>query len=211
MSKGGHNWKGGGTIEDTRSLDIMQLARAGLLADRRSAWHWTYQDGTRAWIEIRGGKDEIVLDYRVRSPGEDWKRSISRFRSAGHLAASAANGPGSSALFEPMASTADGASPTSTARAGCSRAAIAIGSPTPSSAAIRSTASVINWRAYTISSARVMAVRMNCRRPSRNGCGGRPTTALCRGSRPVRIACKVPSLPGQSGYSPNGQVEALQK
>ena len=32
MSRGGHNWKGGGTVEGTRSLDVMKLARAGYLS-----------------------------------------------------------------------------------------------------------------------------------------------------------------------------------
>ena len=73
MSRGGHNWQGGETVEATRALDVMTLARAGYMSGHRGAWQWTHQDGTKAWIEIRGGKDQIVLDYRFRSRGEDWQ------------------------------------------------------------------------------------------------------------------------------------------
>ena len=71
MSRGGHNWKGGGTVEGTRSLDVMKLARAGFLSGwRRASWQWTYNDGTRAWIDIDDGRDEITLRYRFRSYGQ---------------------------------------------------------------------------------------------------------------------------------------------
>jgi hypothetical protein len=51
MPSGGHNWKGGGTVEETRSLDIMALSRSGYLSKLGGgAWQWTYQDGTApAW------------------------------------------------------------------------------------------------------------------------------------------------------------------
>ena len=66
MSRGGHNWKGGGTIEGSRPLDVMKLARAGYLADSRTGgWQWTYQDGTAAFIGITGGRQAIMLDYRI--------------------------------------------------------------------------------------------------------------------------------------------------
>jgi hypothetical protein len=52
----------------------MKLARAGYLADLRSGgWIWTYKDGTRARIDFQGCRHEIVLDYRVRSSGEEWQ------------------------------------------------------------------------------------------------------------------------------------------
>jgi hypothetical protein len=34
---GGHNWKGGGVVEGTTSLDVMQLARADYLSGPRHA------------------------------------------------------------------------------------------------------------------------------------------------------------------------------
>jgi hypothetical protein len=71
MSRGGHNWKGRGTVEGTLSLDVMRLASAGYLSGQQFGnWTWTYQDGTT--VVIRGGKQEINLDYRIRSHGEDW-------------------------------------------------------------------------------------------------------------------------------------------
>src|SRR5262245_52526301 len=74
MSRGGHNWKGGSTVEETRSLDVMRLARAGFLVNYRLAtWQWTYGDGARATINIEDGRDHIVLRYRFRSYGRDWE------------------------------------------------------------------------------------------------------------------------------------------
>ena len=74
MSRGGHNSKGTGTVEGTRSLDVMKLARAGYLSGPRpGSWTWTYHDGTTALIGITGGRDAVTLNYRVRSNGEDWQ------------------------------------------------------------------------------------------------------------------------------------------
>jgi hypothetical protein len=74
MSRGGHNWKGTGTVEGSRSLDVMKLSRAGYLSSVRSdSWQWTYRDGTTSSIGITGGKQTITLDYRIRSGGEDWQ------------------------------------------------------------------------------------------------------------------------------------------
>ena len=74
MSRGGHNWKGGGTVEGSRSLNVMKLARAGHLSDGSSgSWRWTYGDGTTASIQITGARDAVTLDYRIRSQREDWQ------------------------------------------------------------------------------------------------------------------------------------------
>jgi hypothetical protein len=74
MSRGGHNWKGTGTVEGSRSLDVMKLARAGYLSGVRfGSWQWTYADGTSARIDLQGGRQEITLNYRVRSSGEEWQ------------------------------------------------------------------------------------------------------------------------------------------
>jgi hypothetical protein len=73
VARGGHNWKGGGTIEGTRSLDVMRVARAGFLASAGLAnWHWTYGDGTQATIGIEGGRDRIILRYRYKSYAQEW-------------------------------------------------------------------------------------------------------------------------------------------
>ena len=74
MSRGGHNWKGGGTVEGSRPLDVMKLACAGYLAGSRTGgWQWTYQDGTTAVIGLTGGRQAITLDYRIKSGGEEWQ------------------------------------------------------------------------------------------------------------------------------------------
>jgi hypothetical protein len=74
MSRGGHNWKGGGVVEGARSIDVMRLARAGYLREgAQGAWRWSNQDGSTALIQIAGGRQAVTLDYRVRSPGEDWQ------------------------------------------------------------------------------------------------------------------------------------------
>ena len=72
MSRGGHNWKGGGTVDGTRSLDVRKLARAGYLGDAKmGAWQWSYPDGSVASVLINGGRDTITRDYRFKSSQED--------------------------------------------------------------------------------------------------------------------------------------------
>ena len=74
MSRGGHNWKGGGTVEGSRPLDVMKLACAGYLSGSRTGgWQWTYQDGTTAVIGLTGGRQAITLDYRIKAGGEEWQ------------------------------------------------------------------------------------------------------------------------------------------
>jgi hypothetical protein len=74
ISRGGHNWRGGGTVEGSRSLDVMMLARACHLSDGSfGSWRWTYGDGTTASVDFQGGRREIILAYRVRSYSEDWQ------------------------------------------------------------------------------------------------------------------------------------------
>ena len=74
MSRGGHNWKGGGTVEGSRSLDVMKLAKAGYLSGVTfGGWQWTSGDRTTASIQITGARDAVTLDYRIRSYSEDWQ------------------------------------------------------------------------------------------------------------------------------------------
>jgi hypothetical protein len=73
MSRGGHNWKGGRTVEGSQSLDVMKLAHAGYLSGMTfGSWQWTRGDGTTASVQITGARDVVTLDYRIRSHGEDW-------------------------------------------------------------------------------------------------------------------------------------------
>jgi hypothetical protein len=70
---GGHNRRAG-TIEGNRSLDIMQLHRAGaLVPGYTGSWHWLYDDGERADIRIRAERSRIVLSYCYRSGGREWE------------------------------------------------------------------------------------------------------------------------------------------
>jgi hypothetical protein len=74
MSRGGHNWKGGGTVEGTRAIDVMRLLRCGYLAGPRLGnLQWTSQDGSIASVLVAGGRDGVTLDYRVKSHGGDWQ------------------------------------------------------------------------------------------------------------------------------------------
>ena len=75
MSRGGHNWKGTGTVEATRSLDVMKLARAGYFKGAiLGGWQWTHHDGTTASIGIIAGRDAVTLNYRVQSNGGEWQQ-----------------------------------------------------------------------------------------------------------------------------------------
>ena len=173
MSRGGHNWKGGGTVEGSRSLDVMKLARAGYLSGPCSAaGSGRIGDGTTASIEIMGGRDAITLDYRFKAGEEIGSRSTSACRSAGPPAASAASGPGSSAMSRPTACIAAGRLPSSMVLAGCSPADTATASATRCSAADQWTAPIIACGACIASWARITTVRMESRLRGPSGCGG---------------------------------------
>jgi hypothetical protein len=74
MSRGGHNWRGTGTVDGTRSLEVMKLARAGYLTySMAGGWKWSSSDGTTASIGMTGGRDAVTLKYRIRSNGEEWQ------------------------------------------------------------------------------------------------------------------------------------------
>ncbi len=74
MSRGGHNWKGSGTVEGSQPLDVMKLARAGYLCGSRiGGWQWSFRDGTTTSIGITGGRQAITLNYRNKSRGQDWQ------------------------------------------------------------------------------------------------------------------------------------------
>jgi hypothetical protein len=74
MSRGGHNWKGGGTVDGTRAIDVLKLVRAGYLAGpKMGSWQWSYRDGSAASVLVTGGRDTISLDYRLKSPGDEWQ------------------------------------------------------------------------------------------------------------------------------------------
>jgi hypothetical protein len=79
MSRGGRNWKGGGTVERCRAVDVMKLARAGYLATKMlGTWTWTYGDGSTCSVLITGGYDAVLLDYRVSQRGGEWQSVAQR-------------------------------------------------------------------------------------------------------------------------------------
>ena len=74
MSRGGHNWKGSGTVEGSRSLSVMKLARAGFLSGRQlGSWQWTNRGDITATIQIVGERASVTLHYRVRAGDEEWQ------------------------------------------------------------------------------------------------------------------------------------------
>jgi len=62
------------TIEEFRSLDVRRLQRDGYLKPNLSfGWQWSRNGERVAWINVRTDFDRIVLDYRHRSNGKEWK------------------------------------------------------------------------------------------------------------------------------------------
>jgi hypothetical protein len=67
-------WKGAGTVDGTRAIDVMKLARAGCLAhSQRRTLQWILRDGSTAWVLVTGGREAIRLDYRIRLARGDWE------------------------------------------------------------------------------------------------------------------------------------------
>jgi hypothetical protein len=72
----GNRWHFGAAsiTEDYRALDVRYLARNGML--RPGYWgalQWKRKGETVASIRLRADLDRVVLMYRHRSSGEDWK------------------------------------------------------------------------------------------------------------------------------------------
>lgn len=61
-------------IDGFRRLDVRRWARDGVLSPGSSfGWQWT-RDGERvADIQVQVSVDAVTLDYKTRSPGEDWE------------------------------------------------------------------------------------------------------------------------------------------
>jgi hypothetical protein len=72
----GNRWRYGvkDAVEDYRRLDVRRLARAGVLAaGYRGDWQWTCDGDVIASIQMRMEDDKLILTYRHREPGRDWK------------------------------------------------------------------------------------------------------------------------------------------
>jgi hypothetical protein len=76
----GRQWHCGAkdTTNDYRALDIRRWQREGLLVPGRAfGWNWLRNNETVASIQVRAESDRIILSYRHRSGGGEWKaRSI---------------------------------------------------------------------------------------------------------------------------------------
>jgi len=71
----GRGYQGGkGTTGDMQALDVRRLNRDGMLiAGKVFGWHWTCNGREVASINIRVHDDKLVLSYRTRSHGGEWK------------------------------------------------------------------------------------------------------------------------------------------
>jgi hypothetical protein len=72
----GNRWNhgAGSTTEDYRRLDVRRLARAGVLNPGYwGGWQWLRDGEVVASIRLRTEQDRVILTYRHRSGGGDWK------------------------------------------------------------------------------------------------------------------------------------------
>lgn len=72
----GRRYQGGkDTTSDMRALDIRRLQRDGLLTPGRVfGWNWSRNGETIASIQMRIEADRVILNYRSRSNGDEWKQ-----------------------------------------------------------------------------------------------------------------------------------------
>lgn len=72
----GNRWRYGAksTTDEHRALDVRRWAREGMLRPGYSGgWYWTRDGEVVASIQMRAENDRVILIYRHRSGGEDWK------------------------------------------------------------------------------------------------------------------------------------------
>ena len=75
-SGSGNRWHHGGksTTDDYCTLDVRRWAQAGVLRPGYwGGWHWTRDGETVASIQMRTEHDRVILIYRHRSGGDEWK------------------------------------------------------------------------------------------------------------------------------------------
>ncbi len=74
-SGSGRHWQfGKDTTDSFVALDIRRLKRDGLLSPGQSyGWQWSRSGVAFASIRIATKPDQVILKYRHRSGGEDWK------------------------------------------------------------------------------------------------------------------------------------------
>lgn len=72
----GRRWHFGAsdTTDDYRSIDVRRWRRDGLLDPHQSfGWQWSRRGEVVASIQVRTEPDRVILTYRHRSGGSDWK------------------------------------------------------------------------------------------------------------------------------------------
>ena len=72
----GIHWRYGAksTTNDYRALDVRRWALEGVLKPGYcGSWQWTRNGETVASIQMRAEQDRVILIYRHRSGGEEWK------------------------------------------------------------------------------------------------------------------------------------------
>jgi hypothetical protein len=70
---GGYGSGRKGKVESYRSLDVGQLKKAGCLQPGfRGGWEWRAEGEPVPSIRLRATADQLILNYKVRSDGEDW-------------------------------------------------------------------------------------------------------------------------------------------
>lgn len=74
MGSGRRNQAGKGATDDYRALDVRRWQRDGFLTPGRAfGWQWTRNGETVASIQVRTESDRVILSYRHRSGGGEWK------------------------------------------------------------------------------------------------------------------------------------------
>jgi len=92
----GNRWRYGtrSTTDDMRSIDVRRWAREGMLQPGyRGGWRWSRNGQEIASIGMRAEEDRVILTYRHRSGGGDWRNEeypILVERTACHLGGSRA-------------------------------------------------------------------------------------------------------------------------
>lgn len=75
MGSGRWHQAGKDTTSNLFTLDVRELQRNGLLsAERLFCWNWLCNGETLASIQVKPEADRVILNYRHRSGGSEWKR-----------------------------------------------------------------------------------------------------------------------------------------
>ena len=72
----GNRWRysAKATTNDYRTLDVRRWAQERMLRPGYwGGWKWTRDGETVAWIRMRAEQDRVILIYRHRSGGSEWK------------------------------------------------------------------------------------------------------------------------------------------